>query len=243
MNTIRHAVALVRGTGLASLVLTALMLATAVACDGGAERSATIMSDLSSPQPPTGTYVLDPEHSFVYFAAQHRVVGTVRGRFNRVRATVMIAADPQLSRVDVVIEASSVDTQSALRDVALRGPDFFDAQMFPTIEYHGGHFRRTREGWIVDGALTVRGFTRHVPLLVSFKGIAPKEEGGHRRVAIHATGAVMRADYGMTRQLLDEIGVTSANPDVWIDVDAEFLVGGRSIAYGRTPSSSNEEGR
>jgi len=34
---------------------------------------------------------------------------------------------------------------------------------------------------------------------------------------------VKRADFGMARELLDEIGVVSASPDVWIEIDAELL--------------------
>jgi len=34
---------------------------------------------------------------------------------------------------------------------------------------------------------------------------------------------VKRADFGMTRELLDEIGALSESPDVWIEIDAELL--------------------
>jgi hypothetical protein len=34
---------------------------------------------------------------------------------------------------------------------------------------------------------------------------------------------VKRADFGMTRELLDEIGAVSDRPDVWIYIDSELL--------------------
>ena len=34
--------------------------------------------------PPVGEYVVDPIHSFAEFAAQHLIVGQVRGRFDKV---------------------------------------------------------------------------------------------------------------------------------------------------------------
>jgi polyisoprenoid-binding protein YceI len=147
----------------------------------------------------------------------------VRGRFNTMTGAAVAGNDPLSSKVDVVIEAASLDTQNDSRDVELRGPDFFDVTAFPRIEYHGTGVRRVGAGWIVDGSLTIRGVAREVPLELVFNGTAPSQTGQPSRIAVHATAAVKRADFGMTRGLLDEIRVVSAKPDVWIKIDAEFL--------------------
>jgi polyisoprenoid-binding protein YceI len=176
--------------------------------------------------PAYGAYALDPPHTFIDFAAQHLLVGRVHGRFDRMSGTITVAEDSAASRVDVVIEASSISTQNSVRDDDLRGPDFFDAAQFPVMEYHGRDIRKSGDGWVVDGALTIRGITRSVPLSFAFNGTAPARRGQPRRVAFHGTAAVKRADFGMTRELLDEIGVTSDSPDVWIEIDAELLAVG-----------------
>jgi len=173
-------------------------------------------------QPAQGVYALDPPHTFVYFTAQHMVVGRVRGRFDKTAGTITVA-DPAASTVDVSIESAGISTQNSVRDNDLRGPDFFNAAKFPRIEYHGRGVRKSGDGWVVEGALTIRGTTRSVPMAFMFKGTAPAQQGKPGRVAFHGTAAVKRADFGMARELLDEIGVVSASPDVWIEIDAELL--------------------
>jgi polyisoprenoid-binding protein YceI len=137
--------------------------------------------------------------------------------------TVVAGTDPLQSSVDIRIEAGSLDTHNDLRDADLRSPAFFDTAAFPSIEYHATRIRRAEEEWVVDGTLTIRQIARAVPLDVVFKGTAPPRPGEPSRIAFFATAAVKRADFGMTRRLLDEIGVLSDRPDVWIEIDAEFL--------------------
>lgn len=227
-------------TGIMSVSLMAMMLVTGVACDRANEPESPwgLAREVSSSAPAAGAYVLDPDHSFIYFAAQHVVVGTVRGRFNTMTGAAVAGNDPLSSRVDVVIEAASLDTQNDPRDAELRGPDFFDVTAFPRIEYHGTGFRRVGEGWIVDGSLTIRGVAREVPLELVFKGTAPPQAGKPSRIAVHATAAVKRADFGMTRGLLDEIGIVSAKPDVRIEIDAEFLAEAQRSVPGKPAHQS-----
>jgi polyisoprenoid-binding protein YceI len=175
--------------------------------------------------PAAGTYELDPPHTFVYFTAQHKIVGKVRGRFDKVTGTLTVAKDPAASAVDVTIEASSIDTQNTMRDDDLRGPDFFDAAKSPTITYRGRGIRPTNGGWAIDGSLTIRGITKVVPLRFTFGGTAPSEPGKPDRVAFHAEGGTKRAEFGMMRELADEIG-TSTAIDVTIEVDTEALAAG-----------------
>jgi len=64
-------------------------------------------------------------------------------------------------------------------------PDFFNAAKFPRIEYHGRGVRKSGDGWVVEGALTIRGTTRSVPWRFMFKGTAPAQQGKPGRVAFH----------------------------------------------------------
>jgi len=176
--------------------------------------------------PAPGSYALDPPHTFVYFAAQHKVVGMVRGRFDKVSGSIVVVKDPAACTVDVSIETESVDTQNSIRDADLRGADFFDAKKFPTIEYHGKGIRKSGDHWLIDGTVSIHGIKKVMPLEFTFKGSAPAQPGKASRAAFHATGSAQRADFGMKRELLDEIGKASANPDVWIDIDTEALAAG-----------------
>ncbi len=189
----------------------------------GASTSAPAPVAAAAPLPVAGTYAIDPVHTFVSFAAQHKVVGRVLGRFERMTGVIIVAQDPAACSVDVSIEAGSISTQNGVRDEDLRGPDFFDAARFPTISFQGRGIRSAGDAWVMDGTLTIRGTAKAVPLSFSFTGVAPAKPNEPSRIALRATAAVKRADLGMTRELLDEIGAESASPDVWIEIDTELL--------------------
>jgi polyisoprenoid-binding protein YceI len=107
--------------------------------------------------PPAGRYALDPPHTFVGFRARHKVVGIVRGRFDRTEGTIVVSSDPAQCSVEVSIDASSLSTQNEMRDADVKGPDFFDAARYATITYRGKGLRGAGDGrWIVDGTLTIR---------------------------------------------------------------------------------------
>jgi polyisoprenoid-binding protein YceI len=202
---------------------TSTAFTTAVLCAALAGAGAPGAAGAAPTLPPPGTYALDPPHTFVYFEARHKIVGLVRGRFDKAAGTVVVTNDPATCTVDVSIDASSLSTQNAMRDKDLEGPDFFDAKSFPTITYKGKGIHRAGEEWVVDGALTIRGITKTVPLRFRFNGIAPGQAGKPQRVGFHGTAATQRAQFEMTRELLAEIGKVSDAPDVWIELDAEAL--------------------
>jgi polyisoprenoid-binding protein YceI len=147
----------------------------------------------------------------------------VRGRFNKVTGTITVTKEPANCAVDVSIDTASIDTQIARRDEDLRGPDFFDVKNFPTMTYRGRGIRQTADGsWIMDGSLTIRGVTKEVPLTFRFKGIFPDIPAGQpARASFHATAAVKRGDFGMTRDNLMELGPNAKGSDVEIEIDVE----------------------
>jgi polyisoprenoid-binding protein YceI len=173
--------------------------------------------------PDPGTYIVDPAHTFAYFGAMHHIVGLVRGRFDKVTGTISAAKDPADCTVDISIDTASIDTQVTRRDEDLRGPDFFDVKNFPAMTYRGRGIRKTADGaWVMDGSLTIRGVTKEVPLTFKFKGLFPGMPAGTpARTAFHASAAVKRGDFGMTRDNLMELEPNSKGPDVTIEIDVE----------------------
>ena len=176
-----------------------------------------------APLPPAGMYTIDPIHSFAYFGAMHHIVGLVRGRFNKVTGTISATKEPADCAVDISIDAASIDTQFSKRDEDLRGPDFFDVKNFPAMTYRGRGIRKTADGaWVMDGSLTIRGVTKEVPLTFKFKGLFPgMPAGAPARTSFHASAAVKRGDFGMTRDNLMELEPNSKGPDVTIEIDVE----------------------
>jgi polyisoprenoid-binding protein YceI len=182
---------------------------------------ASSSSDATLPAP--GTYLIDPAHTFAYFGALHHIVGRVRGRFDKVTGTISAAKEPADCVVDISIDTASINTQVARRDEDLRGPDFFDVKSFPAMTYRGRGIRQTADGaWLMDGSLAIRGVTKEVPLTFGFKGMFPDMPAGQpARASFHATAAVKRGDFGMTRDNLMELGPNAKGPDVQIEIDVE----------------------
>jgi polyisoprenoid-binding protein YceI len=199
-----------------------LTLCWIVAVSMGTAKGANAASGMAS-IPAAGTYTVDPLHSFTYFGAWHHIVGLVRGRFEKVTGTITAAKDPADCAVDISIDAASISTQNTERDEDLRGPDFFDVKKFPAMTYHGRGIRRVGDGaWVMDGSLTIRGMTKVVPLTFTFKGLFPDTRTGQpARASFHATAAVKRGDFDMTRDNLMELGPNPKGPDVMIEIDVE----------------------
>lgn len=171
--------------------------------------------------PDTGTYVIDPVHTFVGFAAQHLVVGRVRGRFERVAGTITVAEDPTHSAFDVTIDTASISTLLAMRDEDLRSARFLDVEAHPTMTCRSTQLvERPRGDWTVLGELTIRGVTRAVSLTARFEG-SLTDSFGKTRAAFRATGTVTRSQFGLVAELKQEAGSMLIGDDITLDIDAD----------------------
>lgn len=79
---------------------------------------------------------------------------------------------------------------------------------FPAMTYRGRGLRRTADNaWVMNGSLTIRGVTKEVPLTFRYKGLFPDMPAGQpARASFHATAAVKRGNFGITRDNLMELG-------------------------------------
>lgn len=173
--------------------------------------------------PPAGGFEIDPVHTFVGFSAQHLVVGRVRGRFEAVRGTILVAEDLPSSTVVVEIDTASITTQNQVRDDDLRSAHYLDVEQFPTMTFRSTTTRELPAGeWLVVGDLALHGVTRPVELTVRFGG-SVTDAYGNARLAFHARGSLTRHDFGLTYELLKEAGGLLAGRDVALDIDAEAI--------------------
>ena len=94
------------------------------------------MTNATATQARTSTWRLDPAHSSVEFSIKHMMMTTVRGRFKDVQATLTADEEhPEGCCVEARIQVASIDTGTPDRDAHLKGPDFFDAERYPTISF------------------------------------------------------------------------------------------------------------
>jgi polyisoprenoid-binding protein YceI len=166
---------------------------------------------------------IDSARSGIHFAVRHLVLSKTRGRFNRWSGTVM-APDGDLSRaaVDVVIDASSIDTGVPSRDAHLRSADYLGVERHPTITFAASDVSAEPEGRLrVVGALTIRDVTREVTLAVVPNGWA-RDALGNDRVRFAAKTTIERRDFGFTGNLALDAGglVIGERIDIEIEVEA-----------------------
>ena len=155
----------------------------------------------------TGTYAIDPAHTRVGFVARHAMVTKVRGAFNEFEGTVGFDGDePAKTRVEVTIQAASIDTRNAQRDEHLRGNDFLAMQEYPTITFVSTAFTPTGDDTFeLTGDLTVRGVTREVTIPFTYEGAAT-DPFGNLRVGFEGSVTINRKDYGVSWNAALETG-------------------------------------
>ena len=80
-------------------------------------------------------YTIDPLHTFPNFTISHLGFSTMHGRFGKTSGKLTLDMAKHTGSVEVVIDASSVNTGFVKRDDHLRSPDFLNAAEFPDITY------------------------------------------------------------------------------------------------------------
>jgi polyisoprenoid-binding protein YceI len=80
------------------------------------------------------TWTIDPNHTTMQFKVRHLMISNVKGVFDKFSGTLNLDdKDITKSKVDVVIDAASVNTSIKMRDDDLRSPNFFDVANQPRL--------------------------------------------------------------------------------------------------------------
>jgi polyisoprenoid-binding protein YceI len=165
---------------------------------------------------------IDSSHSGIHFSVRHMVIAKVRGQFARWSGR-LVAEDLTRPEVEVVIDATSIDTGVADRDTHLRSADFLDVAHHPEITFKSLRSETRGEGALaLTGALTIRGITREVVLEVEVTG-RTTDPWGHERAGFTARGAIERKDFGLTWNQLLEAGGVMVGDRVAIEIEVEAV--------------------
>ena len=172
-----------------------------------------------------GTWDIDVVHSEIGFSVRHLMVSKVKGRFGDFSGTFVTAENPLESSVEATVVLSSVDTGNADRDAHLRSVDFFDVDNHTTLEYRSTGIRYDdAEGFVVDGDLTLRGVTKHVPLQLEIHGFQQTTPFGDSRTGFTATGEIDRRDFGVSFNSTLEGGGVALGNKVQITLEIEAIL-------------------
>jgi polyisoprenoid-binding protein YceI len=118
------------------------------------------------------TYEISGTYAHVRFTITKWMVFQEEGGFRDISGTLLFDPQhPDSARIDVVVQAASIDTNNSTRDRVLRSDDFFDVEKFPTLEFHSTRIApKAADQFAVTGNLTIHGVTRQIIIPVHFLG-------------------------------------------------------------------------
>jgi polyisoprenoid-binding protein YceI len=162
---------------------------------------------------------IDSAHSGVEFKIRHLGVSNVNGSFSKVAGTVYLDdKDITKSKVEAVIDATTVNTNDAGRDKHLATPEFFDTAKYPTMTFKSTSVFKEGGKLKMTGDLTISGVTK--PVTLDLDGPAPAQKGMHGGMVsgFSATGTLSRKDFNFGQKY----GAPLLGDDVKFTIDIEM---------------------
>ena len=143
-------------------------------------------------------YDVDFTHSSVEFSVRFMGLSRVRGAFGEFAGTLMYdSADVTRSSVSIVINAASINTNSAMRDRDLKGASFFDVEKYPKITFRSTRVERTADGLLVRGPFTLHGVTREIAIPVTMLHPPTTDAWENLRTGWTGSLKLSRREYGI----------------------------------------------
>jgi len=170
-------------------------------------------------------YLFDKAHSSIEFSVKHMVVTNVKGTFDTFDGAIMYdPADIEKSSVDITIAVAGINTREARRDEHLRSPDFFDDAKYPNITFKSSKIKKTGDGFVAVGTLTIRGVSKEVelPFILNGPVVNPM---GKTVIGVELTYKLNRRDFGVSWNKTLDAGGVVVGDDVKIEINLEAAKG------------------
>jgi len=167
-------------------------------------------------------WVLDLSHSELTFKVKHLMITNVKGEFKNF--TVEIDnEDFKNASLRVIVDSSSINTNSTERDNHLKSADFFDVEKYGTMTFESTSFTQVKDdAYKLQGLLTIKGVTKEVALDVEFGGTI-RDPWGAEKAGFSIEGKISRKDWGLNWNAALETGGVLVSDDVKISGELEFL--------------------
>jgi polyisoprenoid-binding protein YceI len=185
--------------------------------DNTFDPATTVIADIK------GDYALDPTHSRLGFSTRHAMVTTVRGQFKEFTGEAVVdTANPAASKVEVTIQAASVDTGVADRDGHLQSADFFDVETYPEITFVSTDVTRDGSDWTITGDLTIKDVTKPIAIEFEENGSA-RDPFGNLRIGFEGKAVLNRKDWGLTWNAALETGGLLVSDKIKLEFDISAI--------------------
>jgi len=161
---------------------------------------------------PSGDYSLDKSHGYITYTYSHLGFSTPHVGFRSFDLDLALDSEnPENSEVNVIIDATSIDSRVDAFNGHLNGPNFFDTANYPTITFKSTSIEMLEDDKLkVTGDLTIKGITKPVTLDTTILKAANHPMRKIPTIGIEAEAKVSRSDWGLTRSVPnvgDEISI------------------------------------
>ena len=164
------------------------------------------------------TYALDSAHSFPRFSYNHFGYSTQVSRFNKTTGKIVYDKEAKTASVDIVIDATSVDSGFPVFNEHLRGEDFFDTAKYPTATFKSTKviFEGDKPS-AIEGDLTIKGITKPVTLTVTSFHAMPHPMRKKDAIGANAFTVIKRSEFNAGKH------VPYVGDEVRIDIGVEAI--------------------
>ncbi len=167
------------------------------------------------------TYQIDLVHSNIGFSIAHLTISTTKGNFTDYAGTVDFdPANLAASSANVIIQASSINTQDAKRDEHLKSPDFLDVQKFSAVTFKSKSIQGSGEKYTIVGDLTIHGVTKEISLPCVIRGPVASPMGT-QAIGISGETIIDRKDFGIVWNKTLDTGGLAVGDEVKLLIEVE----------------------
>lgn len=169
------------------------------------------------------TWAIDKSHSEVQFKVKHLVISTVTGQFNDFSGSLEMEGENLESAVATFeADVNSISTNNADRDNHLKSADFFDAENNPKLIFASTKISASKDGFIMDGQLTMRSTTLPISLSVE-PGGTMVDPWGNTKAGFEISGKVSRKAFGLTWDAVTEAGGVVVSDEIKLQLNIQLI--------------------
>ena len=166
-------------------------------------------------------YLVRPTYTSIRFSIVKWGVMKEEGIFREFTGTLDFdPSHPEQSRIELTVQAPSIDTKNDTRDKMVRSDEFLDVTRYPTLSFVSRSVNQDGGHWYVTGDLTIHGTTHRIRIPVSQLGVRDLPNVG-KLAAFETAFTINRRDYGVLGTKWGAIPGTLEDA-----VDIHIIVGG-----------------
>jgi len=168
------------------------------------------------------TYSFDKNHARLSFSVLHFGISHIEGNFKIFNATFISSKeDFSDAQIEMTADVKSINTDVEMRDNDLRGPDWFNAEKYPTITFKSTLFKKeSQTNYKLIGNITMHGISKPITFDVVFNGKGQNPFSKKYSYGFTVTGKLNRNDFGIGGEPL----ATGVGNEIDLKSNVEFII-------------------